>query len=62
MPSYRSYRIILEYTDSTEMNGHPETWDWWDLLDVSPFEALTVHQVEDIALPEAHREELQDEA
>lgn len=56
----RSYRIVIEYTDCTKgMNGHPETWDWWDLLKITDNEALSVANVEEIETPEGHKEDLQ---
>ena len=55
----RSYRIVLHYTDASKMNGHPETWDWWDLLDVGVEEVLSVELVEDMETPYHHQEELQ---
>lgn len=54
----RSYRIVLEYTDDSDMNGHPVTWDWWDLLDIGVDEVMSVVNVEDIETPEGHKEEL----
>ena len=58
----RSYRIVLHYTDASNMNGHPETWDWWDLLDVGVDEALSVELVEDMETPQGHLEDLQQES
>lgn len=55
----RSYRILLEYTDCTPHNGHPETWDWWDLLDIGVEESLSVVNVEEIEMPEAHKEDFE---
>lgn len=57
-----SYRIVIDYTDASEMNGHPETWNWWTLLDIGGNEAVSVVSVEDIPTPEGHKEELQDDA
>lgn len=57
----RSYRIVLEYTDHTNDDeyGHPETWNWWTLLDIGIEEAVSVVSVEDIPTPEGHKEDLQ---
>lgn len=60
----RSYRIVLEYTDNTPdmaayHNGHPETWDWWNLLDIGVDESLSVVNVEEIEMPEAHKEDFE---
>lgn len=55
----RSFRIVLEYTDNTQWNGHPETWDWWNMLDIGLDESLTVVNVEDIEMPEAHKEDFE---
>jgi hypothetical protein len=55
----KSYRIVLEYTDATGgMNWHPESWDWFNLLDVGPAESVNVVSVEDIPTPDGHKEEL----
>ena len=56
-----SYRIVLHYTVNNPSHSHPETWDWWALLDVGVDEALSVELVEDIATPEGHLEDLQQE-
>ena len=58
----QSYKIVIEYTDALEVNGHPETWGWWELLDLGPHEALSVVSVEEIEMPEAHKEELAQDA
>ncbi len=53
-----SYRIVIEYTASSVSHSHPETWDWWELLDIGVEEALSVVNVEDIETPEGHKEDL----
>jgi hypothetical protein len=53
-----SYRIVIEYTSSSVSHAHPETWDWWSLLDIGVDEAVSVVNVEDIETPEGHKEEL----
>jgi hypothetical protein len=54
-----SYRIVIEYTDATDgQNGHPETWDWWSLVDIGTKEMLSVMSVEDIETPDGHMEEI----
>ena len=56
-----SYQIVLHYTANNPSHGHPETWDWWELLNVGPDEVLSVELVEDIETPEGHLEDLQQE-
>ena len=61
----QSYRIVLEYTSSSEgvnSHSHPETWDWWEMLDIGVDETLSVMSVEDIETPDAHIAELADDA
>lgn len=55
----RSYRIVLEYTDNTQWYGHPETWDWGNMLNIGVEESLSVVNVEDIEMPEAHKEDFE---
>lgn len=55
----RSYRIVIDYTDADDFNGHPETWDWWDLLEIGQHEAVSVVSVDEIPTPEGHKEDLQ---
>jgi hypothetical protein len=54
-----SYRIVLTYTDNGGDNGFPESWDWWTLLNIGPYEALSVVEVSEISLPTAHAEEIE---
>ena len=56
-----SYRIVLTYTDNGAPDtGHPETWDWWDLLKIGqPGEILSVVEVAEIPLPDDHAEEIE---
>jgi len=58
----KSYRIVLEYTENTQMDGieyhRPETWDWHTLLDIRVDEAVSVVSVEEIDTPEGHLEDI----
>ena len=58
----KSYRIVLEYTENTQMDGieyhRPETWDWRTLLDIRVDEAISVVSVEEIETPAAHVEDI----
>ena len=63
----RSDRIVLEYTDNA--HGWPENpheWDWHSLLNISrrpgTNEAVSVEEIIEIPTPEAHKEDLADEA
>lgn len=59
----KSYRIVIEYTDATDGdNGHPETWDWWTLINIGTKEAMSVVSVDDIETPAGHVEEIGQEA
>ena len=58
----KSYRIVIEYTDATDgENGHPETWDWWTLMNIGTKEAMSVVSVDDIEPPAGHVEQLIEE-
>lgn len=43
----KSYRIVLEYTDTVGDMPSPEKWDWHALFDIGIDETLRVLMVDD---------------
>ena len=58
----RSYRIVLEYTENTYNNSHPEEWDWYALFDIGTNEALSVVSIQEIKTPAGHWEDMMQDA
>jgi hypothetical protein len=58
----QSWRIVLDFTTTNDEVYPPETWDWYSFLNVGPDEAFSVVEVQEIPHPEAHVEELAQDA
>ena len=54
----KTYRITIEYTTMEDDQISPADWDWWEILDLSPFNETFSFMVEPIDTNEDHVQEI----